>query len=141
MAAGPSFDRLRTNGHVWALLSILLTLLVTGLACSEDSDIEPAPAASQSSPVAPSQPLAPPSLPAGMPEPITVALASTDIAVGDNRVVFGLIRQGKGPMRDAEVNVETFLLKSVRPGRSQAGCPRSVPGLGREARAVSISRT
>ena len=115
MAAGPSFDRLRTNGHVWALLSILLTLLVTGFACSEDSDVEPAPAASQSSPVAPSQPLAPPSLPAGMPEPITVALASTDIAVGDNRVVFGLIRQGKGPMRDAEVNVETFLLKASGP--------------------------
>ena len=57
----------------------------------------------------------PPSLPQELPEAITVAVASTDLAVGDNRVVFGLIRQGKGPIKDAQVSVETFLLTDSGP--------------------------
>lgn len=57
----------------------------------------------------------PPPLPQELPETITVAVASTDLAVGDNRVVFGLIRQGKGPIKDAQVSVETFLLTDSGP--------------------------
>ena len=57
----------------------------------------------------------PPSLQQELPEAITVAVASTDLAVGDNRVVFGLIRQGKGPIKDAQVSVETFLLTDSGP--------------------------
>ena len=102
--------------HRFPVLVAVVAALVLGVfACSGESAVEPTPVASVPTAVAPSQPLAPPSLPPGMPEPITVALASTDIAVGDNRVVFGLIRQGKGPVRDAEVSVETFLLKASGP--------------------------
>ena len=114
MRAGPSFDRLRTNGRAWVLLAVFLTLLV-GLACSANSDAEPAPIVPQSTQAVPASPPTLPSLPPGLPDPITVAVASTDLAVGSNRVVFGLIRQGKGPIKDAEVNVETFLLKDSGP--------------------------
>ena len=115
MRAGPSFDRLRTNGRAWVLLAVFLTLLVVGLACSANSDAEPVPIVPQSTQAAPASPPTLPSLPPGLPDPITVAVASTDLAVGSNRVVFGLIRQGKGPIKDAEVNVETFLLKDSGP--------------------------
>ena len=115
MRAGPSFDRLRTNERAWVLLAVFLTLLLVGLACSAESDAESMPIPPQSSGTTLYTPLTPPSLPPGLPDPITVAVASTDLAAGDNRVVFGLIRQGKGPIRDAEVNVETFLLKDSGP--------------------------
>ena len=115
LVAGPPFDRLRTNEHARVLLSVLLTLLLTVLACSAEADAESMPVPTQSSGTTLYTPLTPPSLPPGLPDPITVAVASTDLAVGDNRVVFGLIRQGKGPIKDAEVNVETFLLKASGP--------------------------
>ena len=83
------------------LVAFILVLL--GIAgCSTESEAERAQTES-------------PSLPQELPEAITVAVASTDLAVGDNRVVFGLIRQGKGPIKDAQVSVETFLLKSSGP--------------------------
>ena len=101
LEAVSSFDKLRTNEPARVLLGIILTLLLAAIACSGGPGDEPTPVQ--------------PSLPPGLPDPITVTLASTDIAVGSNRIVFGLIRQGKGPVKDAEVNIETFLLKASGP--------------------------
>ena len=99
-----------------ALTAVAAALLLTAVACSGATEVEPTPTvAPKPTSVAPSQPLAPPSVPTGMPDPIAVAVASTDLAVGENRVVFGLIRQGKGPIKDAQVSVETFLLRSSGP--------------------------
>ena len=42
-------------------------------------------------------------------------MASTDLAVGDNRVVFGVIVQGQGALRDEQVQVKTFLLTASGP--------------------------
>ncbi|MXY45822.1 MAG: thioredoxin family protein [Chloroflexi bacterium] len=44
------------------------------------------------------------------PESLRLALASTDLAVGGNRVVFGVIDTAEGPVRDASVQVSTFFL-------------------------------
>ena len=103
--------------RVGALLSLLLTLLMAGLACSADSDVGPTSVRSQSSQATQG------SLPSGLPDSITVAMASTDLAVGANRVAFGLIRQGKGPVRDAEVSIETFLLRDSGPDGPRQSVP------------------
>ncbi len=39
---------------------------------------------------------------------VVAVLATSDIAVGENRIVFGLIEPGTGGIRDAEVTVQTF---------------------------------
>ncbi len=44
-----------------------------------------------------------------------VGMASTDLAVGDNRVVFGVIVQGEGALRDEQVQVKTFYLTASGP--------------------------
>ena len=44
-----------------------------------------------------------------------VGMASTDLAVGDNRVVFGVIVQGQGALRDEKVQVQTFYLTAGGP--------------------------
>ena len=44
-----------------------------------------------------------------------VGMASTDLAVGDNRVVFGVIIQGQGALRDEKVQVKTFYLTASGP--------------------------
>ena len=41
---------------------------------------------------------------------LQMVLASSDLAVGTNRVVFGLIDSQSGPVREAEVQVATFVL-------------------------------
>ena len=43
-------------------------------------------------------------------ETLRLALASSDLAVGSNRVVFGVLDDGTGPVRDADVVVSTFFL-------------------------------
>ena len=48
--------------------------------------------------------------PAVAPESLRLALASSDLAVGSNRVVFGVIDADIGPVRDADVSVSTFFL-------------------------------
>lgn len=58
---------------------------------------------------APTQPAAAP-MPAVAPESLRLALASSDLAVGSNRVVFGVIDADAGPVRDADVQVSTFFL-------------------------------
>ena len=54
----------------------------------------------------------PPSSPApnSEPESLRLAFASSDLAVGNNRVVFGVLDDAEGPVRDAEVVVSTFFL-------------------------------
>ena len=93
----------------------VLILLLIGIACSDSQAVSPTPVSPEPTAVSPGSQPVPPPLPPGLPDPITVAVASTDLAVGDNRVVFGLIRQGKGPIKDTEVSVETFLLKASGP--------------------------
>jgi hypothetical protein len=39
-----------------------------------------------------------------------VAITSTDLAVGENRVTFGILRRGEGPIKNAEVQVQTFVI-------------------------------
>ena len=92
-----------------SLLAAVVLALLSVAGCSTDSEPEPTQAA----------PVAPPSLP----DPITVTVASTDLAVGDNRIVFGLIRPGKGPIKEAQVDVETFLLTAS----GQDGPRQTVP--------------
>ncbi len=115
-----------------ALVASLATLAIFAavLGCSSDpSPASPAPpqqpqaapTATQSTPPAETAPPAPappnapaapapPSLPAGSPDVMSIALASTDLGVGENRVAFGIIRVGVGPIRDADVSIQTFLL-------------------------------
>ena len=51
--------------------------------------------------------------PATAPETLRLALASSDLAVGSNRVVFGVIDGDAGPVRDADVRVSTFFLAAT----------------------------
>ena len=52
-------------------------------------------------------------VPAPTPEPLRLALASSDLAVGTNRVVFGIIDPKAGPLTDVSVQVSTFFLLST----------------------------
>ena len=47
------------------------------------------------------------------PETLRLALASSDLAVGSNRVVFGVLDDDTGPVRDADVVVSTFYLPAT----------------------------
>lgn len=47
-----------------------------------------------------------------------ITLASTDLAVGENRVVFALIRPGTGSIKDAQVEVQTFFLSGSMPNEA-----------------------
>ena len=53
---------------------------------------------------------APTIVPAPSPESLRLAFASSDLAVGSNRVVFGVLDDEVGPLSDAEVVVSTFFL-------------------------------
>ena len=114
------------------LIAVCLVVLFAVAACSGEPppeptapDTLPAPSAPQapvssSTPGSPSAPAAPPvpappAFPTGLPVPITIALASTDLAVGANRVVFAVIQMGVGPLRDAEVEAQTFHLNGAQP--------------------------
>ena len=46
-------------------------------------------------------------------ESLRLALASSDLAVGSNRVVFGILDGDTGPVRDADVSVSTFYLPAT----------------------------
>ncbi len=46
-------------------------------------------------------------------EALRLALASSDLAVGSNRVVFGVLDDETGPVRDADVVVSTFFLPAT----------------------------
>ncbi len=68
-------------------------------------------------------------------------MASTDLAVGDNRVSFGLLRPGKGTVRGGEVEVQTFFLSegdSSTPRQSVQAEFREWPGGAGGAYAASL---
>ena len=52
-----------------------------------------------------------------------VTLASTDLAVGQNRVVFALIQPGGGAIKDAQVQVKTFFLSGSTPQQAVQTAP------------------
>ena len=81
------------------LLAFTLSLALVIVACSGDSTPVPTPT----------------SAPSDTPR---VTLASTDLAVGDNRVVFALIRPGSGAIKDARVEVQTFFLSGSTPNEA-----------------------
>ena len=54
-----------------------------------------------------------------------ISLASTDLAVGDNRVVFALIRPGIGSVKDARVEVQTFFLSGADSQKAVQTAPAS----------------
>ena len=60
----------------------------------------------------PPPPASPPT-PSTEPETLRLALASSDLAVGTNRVVFGVIYDGVGPVSDADVVISTFYLPAT----------------------------
>ncbi len=75
-------------------LAIALAAIAAAAACGGES---PAPAA-------------PPVGEDGAPDILQILMASTDLAVGENRVAFGLLRVGKGALKDADVELRTFFL-------------------------------
>ncbi len=87
---------------------VMPVALVAAVACGGAAD-SPADAA----PVHAPQPTGQPSADAR----VRIALASSDLSVGPNRVVLGLIDPDAGPILDARVQVSTFFLE----GRSQEG--------------------
>ena len=113
-----------------ASLVVLIAVAIVAIACSGDAapavpTPAPEPTATATATAAaqhthaPQVPAPPsmPAFPAGMAVPITVALASTDLAVGENRVAFAVIQMGAGALLDAEIDVETFHLSG---GQSDA---------------------
>ena len=60
----------------------------------------------------PPQPASSPT-PSTEPETLRLALASSDLAAGTNRVVFGVIDDGVGPVSDANVVISTFYLPAT----------------------------
>ncbi|MDP6455295.1 MAG: FixH family protein [SAR202 cluster bacterium] len=89
----------------WTLLIFSLTLLSLAFVACGGSSTEPEP---EPTPVATVESTA--ASPASEAPQLTVALASTDLAVGENRVSFGVIQQGEGPIKNAEVEVQTFVI-------------------------------
>ena len=75
-----------------ALILFALPLIGLILACANPTSPQPA------------------AIPPPTPETLRLALASSDLAVGSNRVVFGVIDADTGPVRDADVRVSTFFL-------------------------------
>ena len=87
--------------------ALILTLAISAVGCSTGSIPDPTPV-----------PTPQPTHVTTQPTPTTqavVGMASTDIAVGDNRVVFGVIVQGQGALRDEQVGVKTFFLTADGP--------------------------
>ena len=88
-------------------LAVVLTLALAAVGCGSGSTAEPTPVPTRQPTPATTQPT-----PAAK---TIVGMASTDLSVGDNRVVFGVIIQGQGALRDEQVQVKTFLLTASGP--------------------------
>ena len=93
----------RSLGRI-ALGALVVLVTMTVASCSADADPTPTPT----------------SIPAA---DLRVALASTDIAVGPNRIAFGLIDLTAGAVRNARVQVSTFFLE-----QGQAQTPEETVG-------------
>ena len=98
------------------MISLFLALAACG-----DTDM---PATPDSAPAA--QADAPPPTPEDA--ELRMLLASTDLSVGDNRVVFALAGGGAGPVRQADgVRVQTYYLAPIGAGRPYRERRRGVP--------------
>ncbi len=87
----------------WRVLPVLLALLVLLAACGAEA--APTPIA------VPTQPPPEAATPTSDAAELRMLLASTDLSVGANRVVFALVASGSGPVRQPEgVRVQTFYL-------------------------------
>ena len=117
------------NPVIPATMAVMLAVAAIGVACGGDSVPKPplpkptpasvaqaAPESTPTSPAAkPTQPSAPkPEVTPG-PAVVQIALASTDLSVGTNRVGFALIDTTSGAVTDAQVKVESFRLTSDGP--------------------------
>ena len=74
--------------------ALLCVIIITAFACTTSAPqpaLDPTPAS----------------------EALRLALASSDLAVGSNRVVFGVLDDETGPVRDADVGVSTFYLPAT----------------------------
>ena len=87
--------------------AVVLILALAAVGCGSGSVAEPTPVPTPQQTQATVQ-----STPAAK---TIVGMASTDLAVGDNRVVFGVIVQGQGALRDEQVQVKTFFLTASGP--------------------------
>ncbi|MXY20209.1 MAG: hypothetical protein F4Y49_02610 [Dehalococcoidia bacterium] len=88
------------------LSALALALALVLVACTSDSTPAPTPTSSPS-------------------DTARITLASTDLAVGDNRVVFALIQPGSGAVKDAQVEVQTFFLSGSTPNAAVQTAPTS----------------
>ncbi len=87
----------------WRVLPALLALLVLLVACGAEGSPAPAAVPTQAPPEA--------ATPASDAAELRMLLASTDLSVGANRVVFALVASGSGPVRQPDgVRVQTFHL-------------------------------
>ena len=76
-------------------IGLLGAVILAAIACAR---LSPQPVASTPAPTA---------------DALRLAFASSDLAVGTNRVVFGVIDDGVGPVSDAEVVISTFYLPAT----------------------------
>ena len=87
----------------WRVLPALLVLLVLLAACGAEDSPTPTTAPVQAPPDA--------ATPTSDAAELRMLLASTDLSVGANRVVFALVASGSGPLRQPDgVRVQTFHL-------------------------------
>ena len=94
----------------WAALAATLAVLSVAVAACGGGTSEPAamPATAEAP-----QPTEPPQSPPTQDPGINVALASSDLGVGDNRVAFGLIDAVRGAIKGAQVQVQTFFVTNA----------------------------
>ena len=106
--------------------TVVLILALAAVGCGSGSVAEPTPVPTRQPTQATAQ--------ATAAAKTIVGMASTDLAVGENRVVFGVIVQGQGALRDEQVQVKTFYLTASGPEEpkqtSSAGFRRWPGGAG-----------
>ena len=113
-------DVLKSSRMTKAVIAVTLIVAIT--ACSgTPQQVEPTtgPAATVAPPI--------PQVPSG--PQLQLAFATSDYSVGPNRLAFGLIDSAEGPIRDATVEVQTFMLS---PSGQQEGPVETVIAVFRE---------
>ena len=103
---------------VWVPLALLISGVLLSTAVCGDGSQESSP---QSTPISPAEPSPQPTAAAAL-EPTATApdlqtlLISSDIGVGPNRLVFGLVDRQSGTLKNADVQVSTFHLAEASQG-------------------------
>ena len=97
--------------------AVVLILALAAVGCGSGSVAEPTPAPTPQPTQAATQDTSA--------VQTIVGMASTDLAVGENRVVFGVIVQGHGALRDEQVQVKTFFLTASGPEGPKQTVPAS----------------